>query len=276
MQRKVTKPFFLKRTVLVLEPFELLALVTVFFFTSVISVVTGSTSFITVPIMLQFGIEPRTAIATNMLALTLMSFGGSLSFYGKNVIERRRLPLLVSLTLAGSAAGAILLLFIPSCAVPFIISVFMIVAALFSISTGDVETALGEHRLSRGKGFLGYVATFALGVYGGFFSGGYVTLLTAVFVTLFGMTFVRAISTTKTINLFSSFMATLIFMWRGLVDYQLGVLLGVIMFIGAFVGGRMTLKLNNVWLRRIFLAAVVVLALKLIIYDPLLKLLIDK
>jgi hypothetical protein len=261
---------------LVLDPFELLALVVVFFFTSVISVVTGSTSLITVPIMLQFGIEPRTAVATNMLALTLMSLGGSLSFYGKSVIERRRLPLLVGLTLAGSAVGAILLLVIPSCAVPFIISVFMIAVALFSISTGDVETALGERQLSRGKWFLGYAATFALGVYGGFFSGGYVTLLTAVFVAFFGMTFVRAISTTKTVNLFSSLVATLIFMWRGLVDYRLGVLLGVIMFIGAFLGGRMTLKLNNVWLRRIFLAAVVVLALKLIIYDHLFKLLIDK
>jgi hypothetical protein len=69
---------------------ELLTLVSIFFLTSIISVVTGSTSLIKVPVMLQFGIEPRSAIATNMLALTLMSVGGSLSFLGRNVIERRR------------------------------------------------------------------------------------------------------------------------------------------------------------------------------------------
>jgi uncharacterized protein len=56
----------------------------IFFLTNIVSVVTGSTSLITVPTMLQFGIEPRSAVATNMFALTLMSVGGSLSFRGKN------------------------------------------------------------------------------------------------------------------------------------------------------------------------------------------------
>jgi uncharacterized membrane protein YfcA len=47
------------------------------FSTSAISVVTGSTSLITVPVMFQFDIDPRTAVATNMFALTFMSVGGS-------------------------------------------------------------------------------------------------------------------------------------------------------------------------------------------------------
>ncbi len=53
--------------------------------------------------------------------------------------------------------------------------------------------------------------TFILGIYGGFFSGGYVTLLTAAYVMLFRMTFVEAIATTKFINIFSSLIATIIF-----------------------------------------------------------------
>jgi len=47
----------------------------VFLFTSVISVVTGSTSLITVPVMIALGIEAHVAVATNMLALTFMSVG---------------------------------------------------------------------------------------------------------------------------------------------------------------------------------------------------------
>jgi hypothetical protein len=46
---------------------KLLTLVAVFFLTSIVSVVTGSTSLITVPVMISFGMEPRIAIATNML-----------------------------------------------------------------------------------------------------------------------------------------------------------------------------------------------------------------
>ena len=36
---------------------------------------TGATSLLTVPLMIQFGIEPRAAIATNMALLVAMNFG---------------------------------------------------------------------------------------------------------------------------------------------------------------------------------------------------------
>ncbi|HRH45111.1 MAG TPA: hypothetical protein PKY82_25965 [Pyrinomonadaceae bacterium] len=68
-----------------------IALIIVFFLTSLISVVTGSTSLITVPAMLQFGVEPRVALATNMFALMFMSVGGTLPFLGKGTIKRQRL-----------------------------------------------------------------------------------------------------------------------------------------------------------------------------------------
>jgi len=249
---------------------QLLSLGIIFFLTSIVSVVTGSTSLITVPAMLQFGIEPRSAVATNMLALTLMSIGGSLSFRGNNVIDRRRSGLLILFTLAGSILGALLLLVVPSKALPVIIAVFMIGVALFSTIKRHAGVRLTECQPSRGREITGYGATFVLGVYGGFFSGGYVTLLTAAFVALFGMTFMQAISTTKVANIFSSLVATLIFAWRGLVDYRLGIVMGVVMFAGAFIGGRVALRLSNAWLRRIFLTAVIALALKTLLYDLLL------
>jgi uncharacterized protein len=42
--------------------------------------------------------------------------------------------------------------------------------------------------------FSGYVLTFLLGVYGGFFSGDHVTILTVAFVTLFRLSFFEAIA----------------------------------------------------------------------------------
>ena len=52
-------------------------LVGVFRFTAFISVVTGGTSLITVPAMMQLGIEPHVAVATNMLSLIFLSLGGA-------------------------------------------------------------------------------------------------------------------------------------------------------------------------------------------------------
>ena len=53
----------------------------------------------------------------------------------------------------------------------------------------------------------------------------------------------------------------------GAFDYRLGLVLGAMMFIGATIGARATLRISNTWLRRIFLTAVIILALKTILYD---------
>jgi hypothetical protein len=113
----------------------------------------------------------------------------------------------------------------------------------------------------------GYTLTFLLGIYGGFFSGGYVTMLTAVYVVMFRMTFVEAIATTKLVNIFSSGVATVIFMDHGLVNYRLGAILGATMFVGALIGARFAIRLGNEWLRRIYLTAVWLLGLKMLLFD---------
>lgn len=256
---------------------EFIVLISVFFFTSIISVVTGSTSLITVPAMMLFGIEPKSAVATNMLALVLMSAGGTLSFRGKNVIDRRRAPPLIALTFIGSIMGAFAIILVPSRILPVVVSVLMVIVVLFSLFSQGADTTPPEKQKTYcGTGSSGYTATFILSIYGGFFSGGYITFLTAAFVGFFNMTFTQAIATTKLVNIISSLSATIVFAYSGLVDYRLGIILGFVMFVGAFIGGRLALKLNNLWLQRIFLAAVIALALKIAFHDFLLKTLVGK
>src|ERR1700733_9702504 len=181
----------------------LLWLMLIFLLTSAISVVTGSTSLITVPAMFQFHIEPRTALATNMFALTFMSAGGALPFLRGQGVNRKRLPLLIALTLAGSLIGAFLLLLVPARSVSIIVSTAMIAVAIFSVAYRKSGIQDAEGGPSAAAEFSGYALTFLLGVYGGFFSGGYVTILTVVFVTLFRLSFVEAVATTKVMNVFS-------------------------------------------------------------------------
>ncbi|MGA6983071.1 MAG: sulfite exporter TauE/SafE family protein [Candidatus Sulfotelmatobacter sp.] len=244
---------------------KLSVLIAVFFFTSVISVVTGSTSLITVPVMIALGIEAHVAVATNMLALTFMSVGGSLPFIGRSVLSRSRLLPSVVLTIIGSGLGALLLLRVPLKALQITIAAAMIGVAVFSLLNKNLGRASHDTPASHVGVIGGYAATFLLAIYGGFFSGGYVTMLTAAFVLLFGMTFLQAVATTKVINVFSSGVATLVFVWRGVVDLRLGIILGISMFLGALLGARIALFLSTVWLRRIFIAAVFGLAIKLLL-----------
>jgi hypothetical protein len=171
---------------------------------------------------------------------------------------------IVLLTLVGSGVGALVLLSVPVHALQIIIAIAMIAVAAFTIQNRNLGVATHVHSPSRAAVLGAYVSTFLLAIYGGFFSGGYVTMLSTVFVVLLGTTFLQAVATTKIINVFSSAVATLVFVGHGIVDPKLGAVLGVSMFSGALLGGRVALLLSSNWLRRIFLVAVCGLAIKMI------------
>jgi len=245
--------------------YALMVLVVVFFLTSVIGVVTGSNSLIAVPVMFQLGIDPKIAVATNMFGLVFMSIGGTIPFVRQKKIEYDKLSPFVLITVISSTLGALLVGVLSSDSIKLLVSAAMIFVALFTLlrhNTGvSDEVQPGRFALP-----VTYVLTFILGIYGGLFSGGYVTMLTAVLVGIYGMRYGEAVASTKLINVFSSLIATIVFMWQGLVDYKLGLIIGAAMFAGAYVGAHYATKLNDVWLRRIFLTTVLLLAAKTL-YD---------
>ena len=245
----------------------LICLVAVFAFTAFISVVTGGTSLITVPVMMQLGVDPRVAVATNMLTLVFLSLGGTAPFLRGGLIPRKRLPALVGLTLVGSVLGALLLLLVPATAVPLVVALAMIVVAVFTLAKRNAGVEAADANRSPVSEFAGYVLTFLLGVYGGFYSGGYVALLTAAFVACFEMTFLQAVAVTKVLNLFSSLVASVVFTARGLIDWRLGLLLSLVSFAAAASGAAVAQKLSDHLLRRVFLVAVIALAVKTLAYD---------
>jgi uncharacterized membrane protein YfcA len=245
----------------------LACLVAVFGLTAFISVVTGGTSLITVPVMMQLGVEPHVAVATNMLTLVFLSLGGAVPFLEARAIPRKRLPALVGLTLVSSMLGALLLCFIPAKVVPPVVAVAMIVVAVFMVAKRNAGSERGDTAPSPVSELAGYVLTFMLGVYGGFFSGGYVALLMVALVASFGMTFLEAVAVTKVLNVTSSLVATLVFAARGLVHWRLGLTLSLVSFAGAILGASVARKLSNAVLRRIFLGTVIALAVKTLVYD---------
>lgn len=242
---------------------KLLTLVVVFIVTSVVSVVTGSTSLITVPVMIQLGIEPHIAVATNMFALIFLSAGGLTQFLKNGLVLRRQLPLMTILTIGGSVVGALLLTKVQLRSLQLLIAVAMIAVAVFSLVKRDMGMTRHEPA-SLPSAIIGYILTLALAVYGGFFSGGYVTLLTAVFAVFFHMTFIESIAATKLMNLFSSVVAVAIFARRGIVDLKLGVILVIAMFAGGVLGGTIVLTMNAAWLGRIFIVVLLALAARML------------
>src|SRR5688572_14647656 len=259
----------------------LILLILLFFVTSAVGVVTGGNSLITVPVMFAMGIDEKTAIATNMFGLTFMAIGGAIPFLRQGKVDVKKLSPMIILTIVGSAIGAAIVGLITNEAIKLIVTVSMIVVVLFIVLNDRAKKPIAASEPSQapdkadvsknapahagGSALLGYGLIFALAIYGGLYSGGYVTVLTAVLIAFFGMTYAGSIAATKVLNVFSSSIATAVFIYQGLVNFRLGAILAVTMFAGAYVGAHYATKMNEVWLRRIFLSAVLLLALKTII-----------
>lgn len=246
---------------------HLIALAAIFFCTSIVTVVTGGTALITVPVMILFGIAPRTALATNMAVLTLMSAGGSLPLLRGSELDRRRAPLLIALTLASSTAGALLVFAVPAGALPLIIPAAMILVLFFLAANPARGLRAAEPSEARAR--CGYFAIFVLGIYGGFFSGGYVTMLMAACVFFFGYPFLRSLAMARVINVASSLTATVVFASRGAINWNLAATMGAVAFGGAWAGARWARTVPEKVLRAVFIAAVAALAIKSLVFDVL-------
>ncbi|HKX83001.1 MAG TPA: sulfite exporter TauE/SafE family protein, partial [Pyrinomonadaceae bacterium] len=220
--------------------------------------VTGSNSLITVPVMFQFGIDEKIAVATNMFGLTFMAIGGTIPFVRAGAVEFRQVWPLAGLTAGASAIGAGLVGLITNQSIKLIVVVAMVVVVIFTLVKPDFAKRVRPEIHAA----VGMAAVFFLGVYGGLYSGGYITVLTPTLVAFYGMSYAQSIAATKFINVFSSGIATIVFIWQGLVDYQLGVILGVTMFAGAYIGAHYASKMNEIWLKRIFVTSVILLAFK--------------
>ncbi len=251
-----------------MSAFEIVMLVFIFLVTSLFGVVTGSNSLITVPVMFQLGMDEKAAVATNMFGLVFMAVGGAIPFVRSGTVKVRTLWPLMILTVAGSALGAAIVGLITNQSIKVIVTIAMVFIVAFTLlkrrpARVPVERLDGDVSPMTGKASaVGLVLTFLLAIYGGLYSGGYVTVLTAAFVAFFSMSYAESIASTKVINVFSSLVAAAVFLYQGLVNVPLGLLLGASMFVGAYVGAHYASKLNEEWLRRIFLFAVVLLAVK--------------
>lgn len=230
-----------------------------------ISVVVGGTSLITVPLLISLGMTSKNAIATNMFALVFLSISGAVGFKKETKKFNKRNILIFSiLTICGSVIGANLILAINQDILRNMVSIVVCIIAGSFLFKKELGVQEKEGKISKIQFTLGVILIFTLGIYGGFFSGGYVTLLSYILILIFGLNFIQTAFITKILNGCSSLVACIIFYYHGLIDFSVGLPLAVSMSLGAFLGAKLAIAKGNLWIRNIFIIAVMMLAIKIL------------
>lgn len=230
---------------------------------SIFSVSVGGTSLIIVPVLIQLGFISKIAVATNMFALIFLSLAGAIGFRKgvKSIQARMMIPFIV-LTMCGSFIGASFIPLIDESLLRKVIAIIIGMMALYLLFNNN---GIYQKQKDTSKfGFLlGALLVFILSIYGGFFSGGYITLLSYVFILILKLDFLQAAYATKICNFFSSLAASIVFFRHHLIEFSVAIPLSVFMIFGAFWGTKLAVAKGNRWVKKVFIAVAVVFAVKL-------------
>ena len=232
----------------------------------IVTAIVGGSSLIACPALLAVGLPPIVANASNAAALMPGNFMAGLADLERRPRWDRSVLGLIAVCVAGSVAGAVLLLLTPektfTAVVPLLIGVATI---LFALSErirrwiGSRATAAGATPPSREGLKLLLFAPIA--VYGGYFGAGMSVMMLALFSVSRADAFRTANVLKNLLAGLTSFVAVVIFVLQGLVAWPPTLALMAGALVGGFAGGRLVRVLSPGVVRGIVIAAGAILTL---------------
>lgn len=250
-----------------MSPAQISILTILMLVTGAIGAITGGNSLINVPLMIMVGMSPRQAVATNMFAVTFMTISATARFARARILKWELLVPLGVITAITSALGAWIAVKLSETLVKLVVGISMGALVVFIAVNRKSEPPPP----SSARRTTGYVVSTLLGIYGGFFSGGYTTLMTVLCTVCFSLTMMESVAVTKPVNLVSCVAASIVFFAGGIVDLRIGLPLAAANLVGGWLGAHAALKGGDRFVRLLFLLTVGALAVKLVVWDVLLR-----
>jgi hypothetical protein len=225
----------------------------------------GGGSFITLPSLMFTGMDARAANITSTIALfpgqiatgwtgrNFVSSAGGLSFW-----------VLVVVSLAGGALGAVLLLMTPSSFFARLVPWLVLVATSFFAWGSFGPKRDPAPRLNR-WGAAG--AQFLIAIYGGYFGGGIGFLMLAA-LTMAGLVIRSAGGTKNVLGAVMNASAVAIFVWSPEVRWLQATICAVGAIVGGVTGALMLARVNERALRVLVVVVGVALTIGLFVRAP--------
>ena len=244
---------------------ELLILVILFVggvFTELYASSVGGGVLITFPLLILSGLSTLAAIATHRLSIVLLEFSSAAMFYKKKKPDMRLGVFLGIVAAAGSFIGSNIVIKINEKYLNLIVAVmfFMIVLVLYHKD----KLGIKEKKVTHTNLGIAAVFTFFLGIYGGFFGGGFGTFIMFLLLML-GFTFIESAATGRVIGFMMSSAAALVFALNGLINYPYALSLGFGCAVGSFLGVNIAVKKGNRVIRMMFIAIIILTIIKLLL-----------
>jgi uncharacterized membrane protein YfcA len=225
--------------------------------------IAGGGGLITLPLLLSAGLPPQEALGTNKLQASFGSGSATWHFARAGLIDGREVRLGVGFSFVSAMLGAFAVQQISPDFLRRLIPTLLIGIAIYTL----FQPGLGLHdRRPRLTPRL-FAALFGvlIGFYDGFFGPGTGSFWAMACMVVMGFNLTKATACAKAMNFASNAGSLLVFLAGGKLYFEIGLLMGVGQWTGARLGARLVIRKGARFIRPIFVAVVLAIAVKLLL-----------
>jgi len=238
-------------------------LVGVGFVVGFINTMAGGGSLISLPVLIFLGLPPSVANGTNRVAIVIQTATAVAGFKSKGVSTFPFNMYLGISALLGAIIGARIAVDVDGALFNRILAIIMIAVILIIIFKPKTNIQHVHERLTGKYLWIGIIAFFFFGIYGGFINAGlgFIMILFLHFVN--HMTLVRANATKVAVVFIYMISALIVFALNDKVDWILGLVLALGNACGAWIASRYQVKKGDKFIKMFLIVMVAIMAFKL-------------
>ncbi len=243
---------------------EIILLTVAAFMAGFVDAVAGGGGVITFPAFLILGIPVSEIVATSKLVSTAGTTAAAATFLKKGLPQKEIIFVAIPYTIAGALAGAASVLTFPNEFLKPLVSILVIVVAVYCYLRPNLGIGHTYSILSTRTKKLTMCAGFFLGFYDGFFGPGTGIFLAFFFVKVLGCDFLRATANTKILNWTSNVVPLTYFLIWGNIRFDIGVPMLLANIVGGYLGAHAAILKGSRFIKWIYLTMALVTGLKLV------------
>ncbi len=244
-----------------------LVLVAAGFTAGIINTIAGGGSFLTLPALMLFGLDPKIANGTNRVAVLFSSGSAVATFRKHGHLDQKLANRLTLPTMLGVPFGALLAIYLPANAFePLFGGIFLLMAIVLLMNPKRITESNSMKNLS--SRWI-WPIFFAIGIYVGFIQAGMGILILLAMSFLTSGDLVASNGVKNWIGFLVTLIATSVFAYYGAIRWVPGLVMAAGNLVGGVVGAKLAIRKGN---RLIFVFLIVVMVatgLKLIVTSVL-------
>lgn len=247
------------------SPVLMVCLMATAFISGMLNAVAGGGGMLLVPVMLVSGIPPINAIAINKLQNTGANFTSSFQYLRGGFLDLNSSRTVLLYAVLASILGVFALQYAAQHGVLDAVVPYLLIAIALYMASGlkpRQRTKAVSLPTSVGNLLTGGLAGF----YGGFFGPGTGPMVVAAFSALRGYELKTAISNSKPVLLVINITSLILLVVGGHVWWLLGLGMTLCGVLGSYLGARIMMKTNPIYLRLLLVVVPLISAIKMLFF----------